>query len=118
VTSVLAEAVAVCLLAWLVALAAVVLGRALFGSGQPRGLVQAAAATEEGRGRRGGTDPERVQMLLVSLGLTALYAVDGVQAVHTAGVVDRMPDVPDALAAAFAGSQSVYLSGKLIRRLP
>lgn len=62
----------------------------------------------------GATDPLRLQMLALTLGTLGTYA-----GLTLAGGVDgrppdRLADVPDWLLAVLAGSQSIYLSGKVV----
>lgn len=98
------------LLAWLAALAVVVLLRSL-GQGQLRELLH----TTKPDGGTGDTiDPERVQLVIVSLGAIGLYFLDGIQAAAS-GPITVLPEASDALTAVLAGSNTLYLSGKLLR---
>lgn len=97
------------LLAWLAALAVTVIGKTFFGTERYRGLLE----TVRGNGTEASFDPERVQLLVVSLGAMTLYAMDAIHAVAT-GHVTSLPDA-ETLLVVLTGSNTVYLSGKLIR---
>jgi hypothetical protein len=105
----LAHVLAFLLLAWLAALAATVIGKTFIGTESARGLLQ----TRRDDGAGGAADPERVQLLVVSLGAIGLYALDAIRAA-AAGPVTSLPDAVT-LSIVLTGSNTVYLSGKLFR---
>jgi len=92
---------------WLTALGAIVFMRLLNGSIRTDGLL----STQLG----GGVSPERVQLLIASLIAAAVYAADSLSNPPIAG--EPLRDVPDALLTAMAGSQLVYLGGKMMRQI-
>ena len=104
----LAHGVAILMLAWLAALAAVVIGKAVFGSGRSEGLLH----TVRGEDGAPTVDPERVQLLAVFMGAAALYFLDGIQTATT-GPVPSLPDASEALTISLPGSIAIYLTGKL-----
>ena len=106
----LAHGVALIMLAWLAALAAVVIGKAVFGSGRSEGLLH----TVRGEDGEPTVDPERAQLLAVFLGAAGFYFLNGIH-VAAAGPVVRLPEVPELLTLALTGSNVIYLSGKLYR---
>lgn len=106
----IAHLLAILMLGWLAALAAIVIGKAVFGSERHQGLLQAVRAN----GGKASIDPERVQLLAVFLGAAAFYFVEGVQ-MAAQGPVSTLPEASEALTIALTGSNAIYLSGKLIR---
>jgi hypothetical protein len=98
------------MLAWLAALAVAVLFRSI-SKGQ---LYELLYTTTPGNGTGDAIDPERAQLVVVSLGAIGLYFVDGIQAATT-GPITILPEASEALTAALAGSNTLYLSGKLLR---
>jgi hypothetical protein len=91
------------LVAWLGAMAALVGYRLLWGGRPLLGLL-----SNEGR----SVDPERVQALLVVLFVAGAYIVTAMGADHSSRT---MPDLPEGLLALLAGSEGLYLGGKLAR---
>jgi len=91
------------LLAWLAALAAVVLLRSL-GQGRLRELLH---TTKPDGGTGGAIDPERVQLVVVSLGAIGLYFVNGIQAAAT-GPIIVLPEASDSLTSVLAGGNTLY----------
>jgi len=106
----LAPILTVFMLAWLSALAAVVLGKVLLGSDRAMGLL----VTQSGTKKRPPANPERVALFTVFLGAAGLYFIEGVNAV-AAGPVTSLPEVPQMLVELLVGGNALYLSGKLIR---
>lgn len=106
----LAHILMVFMLAWLAALAAIVLGKVLLGPDRAIGFL----ATLSGTGKRSPANPERVALFAVFLGAAGLYFIEGVNAV-AAGPVTSLPEVPEMLVEALVGGNAVYLSGKLSR---
>ncbi|NQV59598.1 MAG: hypothetical protein HQ502_08015 [Alphaproteobacteria bacterium] len=98
------------MLAWLAALAAVVMSRLL---SQGR-LGELLHTTRPDGGTGSDIDPERVQLMVVSLGAIGYYFVRGIQAAVT-GHITSLPEASEALTAVLAGSNTLYLSGKLMR---
>ena len=98
------------MLAWLAALAAIVSLRLL---GQGR-LGELLHTTKPGGGNGNDVDPERVQLMVISLAAIGYYFVQGIHAAAM-GPVTSLPEVSEALAAVIAGSNTLYLSGKLMR---
>ena len=98
------------MLAWQFVLAAVVLGKVLFGPVRALGLL----ATLSGTGKGSPANPERVALFAVFLGAAGLYLIEGVNAVGS-GPGTSLPEVPEMLVEALVGGNSVYLSGKLFR---
>lgn len=106
----LAHFLMVFMLAWLSALAAVVLGKILLGPDRAMGFL----VTLSGTGKRSPANPERVALFAVFLGAAGLYFIEGVNAA-AAGPVTSLPEVPEMLVEALVLGNSVYLSGKLLR---
>lgn len=98
------------MLAWLSALAAVVLGKVLWGPDRVMGLL----VTQSGTGKRSPANPERVALFAVFLGAAGWYFIEGINAV-TAGPVTSLPEVPRMLVELLVGGNALYLSGKLFR---
>jgi hypothetical protein len=96
--------------AWLAALAAIVLLR-LLGNGR---LGELLHTTGPGGAAGNDIDPERVQLIAVSLGAIGYYFIQGIQAAAM-GPVTSLPEASGALTAVLAGSNTLYLSGKLLR---
>lgn len=94
--------------AWFAALAALVGYRALSGGIALGGLLSTDGA--------GAVDPERVQLVIVTLLGAAYYARS---AVASAGdpALAVLPEIPADVLAVIVGSQFLYLGGKLGRRL-
>jgi hypothetical protein len=88
------------LLAWLGAVTALVTYRILTGRIALTGLL-----TMDGS----RFSPERLQMLLVSLGALAVYAGGTLEA-------GKMTDIPDWIVAILTGSNVLYLGGKVAGR--
>lgn len=106
----LAYAIMWFMFAWLAALAAIVLLR-LLGNGR---LGELLYTSKPGGAAGNDIDPERVQLIVVSLGAIGYYFVQGIQAAAT-GPISSLPEASAALNAVLAGSNTLYLSGKLLR---
>jgi len=91
-----------CLLAWLFALAAIIALRMLSGKIPVQGLLTTAG---------GAADPERVQTLFVTAFVIGALIID------LPGSVERrsLPEIPQSLLLLLAGSNSLYLGGKIAR---
>jgi hypothetical protein len=91
-----------CLLAWLFALAAIIALRMLSGKIPVQGILTTAG---------GDADPERVQSLLVTAFVIGALITD------LPGSVERrsLPEIPQSLLLLLAGSNSLYLGGKIAR---
>jgi len=66
--------------------------------------------------RRDGTryfSPERVQLLIASIVIAAMYFADALELAHTG----QLPDIPAGWLAVLGGSQALYLTGKAIAML-
>jgi len=66
--------------------------------------------------RRDGTryfSPERVQLLIATIVVAAMYFADAVQGAATG----QLPDIPAGWLAMLGGSQAIYLGGKAISML-
>ena len=105
----LAHALAFLMLAWLAALAATVIGKIFFGAERSPGLLR----TIQSDGKKNEADPERMQLMVVSLGAILLYALEAIRSA-AAGPVTSLPDA-DSLIVVLTGSNAVYLGGKLFR---
>jgi len=69
-------------------------------------------------GQTGGVvEPERVQALIVAIGIPVLYAVDAIAALRSHDVVTTLPDVADWMLVTGGGSQVLYVIGKLSRQI-
>jgi hypothetical protein len=101
----LAQVLRVGLVAWLLALAVIVLWRLLV-EGQ---LFHGLLVTKAG----GGMEPDRWQFLLATGGGAITYVALSAQAVAEGAA--RMPDAPQELLTVMAASQAVYLGGKIGR---
>jgi len=68
------------------------------------------------RTKDGAIEPDRMQAFVLTIFGALLYAFMGIQ---TAGGSEapRLPEVPEFLLAGFAGSQTLYLVGKAIRKM-
>lgn len=99
----LAEVVEFALIAWLGILALFVALSILRGDIPLAGLLSS---------RSGGADPERVQSLLIVGFVLVAYLVEFADLPSDA---TALPDVPEALLALLAGSNGLYLSGKIAR---
>ena len=91
-----------CLLAWLFALAAIIALRMLRWKDSGSGLLTTAG---------GAADPERVQTLFVTAFVIGALIID------LPGSVERrsLPEIPQSLLLLLAGSNSLYLGGKIAR---
>ena len=98
------------MLAWLVALAAVVFGKVFLGSDRVMGFLIAPS----GIGKRSPANPERVALFAIFLGAAGLYFIAGLNELAT-GPVTSLPEVPEMLVEVLVGGNSIYLSGKLLR---
>ncbi len=100
------------LMIWLFALAALIAYRFVTDLGHLSGLLS-------GDGAPGSVDPERVQLAIALPAALATYIGQGVQAVEQArdGAVIAMPEPHPVLLGVFAGSQVIYLAGKVLRSL-
>jgi hypothetical protein len=99
-----AEIAAFALIAWLGLLARVIALRMLRGDMPLTGLLSSSA--------EGGIDPERVQSVLVVGFAVLLYLTEFVRLPAGAAM---LPEVPQSLLVLLAGSNGVYLSGKIAR---
>lgn len=108
--STLAHFISFLMLGWLAALAAIVIGKAFFGTGRYQGFLESV----QSRDGETSVDPERVQLLAVFLGATALYVLEAIRTVAN-GPAISLPEASEALTIALAGSNALYLSGKLVR---
>ena len=95
------------LLYWLAALAVLVIYRLLNGGINTSGLL--------GQGQDGGVTPERVQMLFAFVLGVGAYAQLTLATLSGADPNPHFPEAPPQLVGLFAGSHSIYLSGKLGR---
>jgi hypothetical protein len=86
--------------AWLTAVAALILYRLLSGQIALDGLL-----TMDGQ----RFSPERLQLLLVTLAALAIYAEEAL-------ANQKMPEVPDGLLPILVGSHVLYLGGKIAGR--
>ena len=103
-------------MAWLAAIAAIVLYRLLTNKISTAGMTKGTTG--------GGIDPERIVMLFTAVGGALGY---GAYALSTGPIVLEgteeaakrliMPDVPNALLATVGGGQLLYLTGKLSRSI-
>lgn len=96
------------LVAWLGALAAIVLYRILRGEIKCSGLL--AANTGE------TVSVERVQLLIASIIAIGGYSLETLsKAENAAGSLNSLPDVPIELIVLLGGSQTLYLAAKFAR---
>lgn len=93
---------------WLAALAAIIGFRLLNGQISMVGLLRTATGQP--------VDPERVQLLMGTLFGVAYYAGICMQRVTTDPTLG-LPNVPDTVLILLAGSQSLYLGGKITRHV-
>lgn len=99
--------ISIAIASWLVALGAIVFMRLLNGSIRMEGLLRARSG--------GAISPERVQLFIASLMGAAAYAADALS--KPPAVDGTLRDVPDMLLTLIAGSQFLYLGGKIMRLL-
>ena len=93
---------------WLALLAVLIFYRLVTGGIRTQGLLS--------RVIDGRPVPERVQILVSSVVVIVGYALTVLQEVSNATTpLKSLPDVPTELIVIFAGSQAIYLSGKLSR---
>ncbi len=97
------------LFALFAALALVIAYRLLTGQIATRGLL----ATAPGQ----AVEPERAQMLVLTLIGAGAYALLGLQQ-PVVGPAPTLPDPPNWLVTSLGASQALYLAGKIARRLP
>ena len=102
-THVVAQAFGWCLLAWIGALALAIAFRILRGDIALYGLLSAG-------GQR--FDPERVQSFAVFIFVIGGYLL---HALYTPGQHNTLPDIPESLLVLLAGSNGVFLAGKIAR---
>lgn len=66
----------------------------------------------------GVIDPERIQLLIGTIAGAAYYAATALQQLANAeSGLSSLPDVPDTVLMLLAGSQTLYVGGKLTRRI-
>ncbi len=108
------------LVVWLASLAFFLLRNLLNGDLHTQGLLRTQA-------RDARLDPERVQLLVLTFGSVGYYALSALNGEATyvevptdvEGVKEKVRSLPDApawLLSIFAGSNAVYLGGKIIRK--
>jgi hypothetical protein len=90
------------LLAWLAALALIIAYRILRGDISLQGILTTAD---------GSVDPERVQTLLVSFFVLGTLIIEAPSSASRGS----LPNVPESLLVLLAGSNSLYLGGKIAR---
>jgi predicted secreted protein len=100
--------VAIALIVWLAAIAAIVGYRMLTGEIETDGLLSSNPDEP--------IDPERVAMLVGTIAAAAYYAFTALSSLGN-GPVTSLPDVPDLTLELLGGSQILYLTGKLARRI-
>jgi hypothetical protein len=66
-------------------------------------------------GPSGAIELERVQAFVIAFVVPLAYAIDVIVAVRTQGILQSLPDTQDWMLIAVAGSQSIYLGGKVAR---
>ena len=93
--------------AGLATLFGVVLLRVLSGHINTSGLVSSSASAP--------VEPERLQALIVAIGIPVLYAVEAISAFRADPMLMALPEAPEWMFAAAAGSQALYISGKITR---
>lgn len=93
------------LLLWLFAMAALLGWRILTDSRMTRGLL----SERDGR----GLAPERVQALAISVSVVGMYVLSGVHELQAGRFAEASPE----LLSIMAGSQAVYLTGKVARSI-
>src|SRR3712207_4678490 len=96
------------LVALLAALAALMGYRLLSRPAMLRQLLSPDRAAEGG----GGTPADRVQLLVVFALAVGGYVLQAVRLASSGEPLTSLPEAPDSLLVAFAGSQAVYLGGK------
>lgn len=90
------------------ALAAVIMIRLLRGDIRMGDMLSSRA--------HGGMEPERVQAVVVALLLPAVYAAQVFAEARSGELVLTLPDASEWMLALAAGSQTLYLGGKIARR--
>jgi hypothetical protein len=94
------------LLTWFVLLALLIVGRVLRGEIGAAGLLSDAAGS--------GVTPERVVAMAVFPTVVIMYTITALHVdVATAAT---LPEIPDAVVTLLAGSNSLYLAGKIARK--
>jgi len=98
------------LIAWLAALALLVLLRVLRGDIASSGML----VTNPGRD---GVDPERVLAMAVVPAVLAFYTIHALNTgIVTTPTGLSMPDLPEGLVSLLTGGNGLYLAGKIARR--
>jgi len=95
------------LVGWLIVLAALVAWRVLVVEDHLAGMLGTRAGD--------GVQLDRLQMLLAMLGGAVAYVTTCADGWQHALEVRQLPEVPDSLLTIVAGSQAIYLGGKLSR---
>lgn len=109
------ELLSIIILAWLGALALLIVTAMINGTMQLNGLF---ATDVDNDGIADEFHPERVQLLLVSLLGIASYAFMTLEAANASkAALAILPDIPDELVMLLGASNSFYLSGKFGRTL-
>lgn len=107
----IAKLFAAALLIWLIVLFVTIAYRVISGSVNVAGLFRTRAAAG---GRAGAVEADRLQLFIAFLLTLAFYAKDAVAQTQT-GVPTGLPEAPEELIAILAGSNALYLSGKIGR---
>ncbi|MET3667934.1 hypothetical protein [Caulobacter sp. 1776] len=98
------------LIIWLALLAGVVFQKLITDPGRLNGLFASEAS--------GAGEADRIQLLMVAAVTIGGYLIQTVHAMHaSAEPLRSLPEADPALLALMAGGQSIYLSGKLFRKL-
>jgi hypothetical protein len=95
------------LLLWLGLLAAFVLRGIFTGKINTKGLLSH-------RGIAGDVAPERLAMLLATLGYAIFYAVNALRMVSVDSDSAGLPEIPEEVLAVFVGTNGLYLTGKIV----
>lgn len=94
-------------LAVLATLFGVVLLRILSGQINTRGLMGSSASAP--------IEPERLQALIVAIGIPVIYAAEVISAFRADPTLAALPDAPEWMLVGAAGSQVLYMAGKISR---
>ena len=95
------------LLLWLGLLVALVLRGIFSGKINTKGLLSH-------RGIAGDVAPERLAMLLATLGYALFYAVSALRTVRLDYADAGLPEIPEEVLAVFVGTNGLYLTGKIV----
>lgn len=103
------------LLAWLAALAALAVWKLTRRADLLTGFL---VNDPRNAGQRGRAEPDRVQLMVAFALVVGGYLLEVARTLAAAdGAVVHMPDAPESILTMLAGSQAIYVSGKLARSL-